>query len=856
MSAETPITSRNRPTTPTVTVRVVVLLIAALCAIYVLSDALQFRYWSTENELDGSYWFAFTKLLSLDQYFGRDVFFTYGPLAQYFGPVMPDAKLAHGVVVHLVSLWLAVCVFVCTYYLIAEAVSDGRYALPVGALFGFILPVVGSFPTDWWFFFLLLLLCILAYTSQEQQKTRRYVLLMMSTAVVALNFKFSSGIIALGVLVLAIVFLRRRLGWRFALGLLLLFIACSYAAFWLLTGSAAWHTYMYAGLVVSETYSEIMIFHDPTAGSDVSRYLVGLAYAGSFVGTVAIIAATRCRNGIAAWGLVLSAMAVAFVAYKHAFVRNDLAHNLNLYRPLLPVGVVATGKALSSARRRVSFLVPAVVLSVAFFAAMGWGDPVIRSTSLWQGIVEPASASWSGTPQRLWQGIFGTPSQKVEERNFHALRARRPHLFARLDELCSGDPKSKPTITFYPWEIMYSAATECRWQPMPSLQIYAEGPNRYSHRLDAAVLESGQAPEIVVLSKEAVDWRNSVSEFTNWLEPLFLHYEPHASEDDLAILTKADPSSTLGRIVCRETGPGLFLRGKVAPLPPIQAALFKIGTAAFKAPELSASILYIDGDGKLRVIYSRSYYSQMEQGVYFSNLPINTLLSTARADEDERSAAEIAQVVSAVLVRNGGVYNLPTIEASLPIKIEYCAPERYHAASQQSIADGDWLSSPPPDILSLPVLFFNQIAPSLQDSRVVHSATGIRPEIRFGLGLPAEMVRRLRVKMNLLPIVGQSNAEVKASLYFLPAGRFELTENQRFDFSVKADGEVHAYELEVTENEEWQGVIGEIRLIPARDLTPDTYPLVKGTHVAVEAQLDTSVLAAAMSRFVTPEPPD
>ena len=818
------------------------LLLAALAGLYALSNGLQARPWDTSNRLDGSYWFAFTKLLSVDKFFGRDVFFTYGPLAQYLGPVMPSEGLGHGPAVYLISLWLAGSLFFCTYHLLHHVMKEQWSVLLSGTIYTFLIPAFEAFPNDRWFIFLVAFLSLSTCLAQDRRKTQAHMILLLSLAIIAIHYKFSSGLLAAAVFILAAVFLHRHVGMRFALGMVFLFVICSYLTFWLLTGSLGLHTYLYAGLIVSEAHSEIMIFHVPLSEAGLSGYISGIIYALSILGTILLVVLTALRKQPAkGFYLIVSILTTVFLAYKHSFIRNDWAHNLYLYQSLFPFGVLITGVALGVAGSRIWTIVPTIAL-VTSFLWISNSEYVLHNSSLWDAMIVPAAKTWTSMPTKLWRGVIGIPPDNFEQENVNKLRSDHPRLFDLLDTLCSQNAGKETTITFYPWETMYVAAVRgCKWQPMPSLQIYAEGPNRYSHMLDAKMLLSENAPDIIVLSKERLDWRNSVSEFTNWLEPLFTAYRPVATEDNMTVLIKTHPGSSLGSILCRDNGPGLFLHGKVQPLTPLQALVFKLGTAVFKAPELTSSILYIDGKGKLRVIYSRSYYSQLARGVYFSAYPVGTLLTNAQADEDARAATEVVKVISASLIRNPGTHNLPIIGAVTPIQVEYCAPERYQYASrldERIAGTGDL-----PDTLSLPLIYTRQITSSLEGSSTVHSLTGTEPELRFGLGLPAKMVRELRIKMNLLPVQDWGEGDLVASLYFVLSGQFEPTENQRLDFVVKADGRDHTYKLKTSGLEAWQGVIAEVRIIPVRDLTPSLYPKIKGTRLDVEAKLDLSPFA-------------
>ncbi len=304
-------------------------------------------------------------------------------------------------------------------------------------------------------------------------------------------------------------------------------------------------------------------------------------------------------------------------------------------------------------------------------------------------------------------------------------------------------------------------------------------------------------------------------------------------DDVYAVLKRSGPDRALGKIVCHDHGPSLFLRGTIQPAGTLQPLLFRLGTFLWKAPELDASIVYVDSIGEIHAISSRGYWSQLIRGVYFSQDAVGELLAKGYELADVQKHPPIATVLCATLVRSGGMRNLPIVPDTTPIRVEYCSPDRYESASR-----GEREAEVPPSY-SLSMSGAEQTTATDMGPEAVYVAAGLHPAVRFDVGLPALLVPTLRVDMKLLPI-GEHHTPTQhqASVFFRRSDQAEFAPEQRVDFVALADGVQHEYDLKMQDVGGWEGVISEIRLNPLMDLTYETMGSVAGTSLRVNASLD------------------
>jgi hypothetical protein len=294
--------------------------------------------------------------------------------------------------------------------------------------------------------------------------------------------------------------------------------------------------------------------------------------------------------------------------------------------------------------------------------------------------------NWKSMGSVIAYGLRGQDPREFEEK-VAAVRSRHLDLFSYLNkrgmELAAKG--RKPSITFYPWEVMFMEGVEgFELKPSPALQLYATGPGSEAHRLEANFLSSAQRPDIVVVGPKAIDMRSPVSELTDLLPHLYAGYRVAAVIDQYTILESREPGASAAAVV-RHYGkprgvPNEFMLLKLDPTQFPNRFLWRVATTLFKAPELSISITWKNRQNQLFVSIFRGYIGQLEKGIFFSpaDLPDffrNTFAKSEGGYNIMPSGGVYNQIVEATaeLSKDGGGWNLPVVPERLPLVVEFCS---------------------------------------------------------------------------------------------------------------------------------------------------------------------------------------
>ncbi len=158
------------------------------------------------------------------------------------------------------------------------------------------------------------------------------------------------------------------------------------------------------------------------------------------------------------------------------------------------------------------------------------------------------------------------------------------------------------TITFYPWDISYSAYNDINFVPFPTLQTYTAYTS-YLDNLNAEFLNSEKKPEFIFLQKKAIDNRLPFIEVPKMWESIYNNYSAEIIEDDYLLLKKSDEiHSNSKRVVSSYS----FQKSESLPIPQSENIILmsidmelsfigKITKFLFKIPEVSMKLSYSDG---------------------------------------------------------------------------------------------------------------------------------------------------------------------------------------------------------------------------------------------------------------------
>lgn len=632
---------------------------------------LFFPFFHDYRSVDGAFEYAFTRLLMNGKFLGVDYFFTYGPLAQYLGPLIePGQKTPWIGWAFKFSILLAYGLCAWDLYALVRSFGAKRSIPFLLLILAGLSLCPGLQPQEETPYNILIFLTYLNFhwTYGGHAARNRYLYLLLFLAVTLTLFKFSLGLHALAVLGLIAIFWSFREGWKGPALLGIVWAGGETCLFRFLTGH--WNIARFWGFSwgITSAYSETAAF-DPSTGF--LTYPMGFLSVACFLGLGALWAEQYLRDRSSKISLVACFGLTGFIFFKLGFVRADL-HTLRFYQTILPLTVLLAGLLLANglySRKgcwaALMFLLISLQVGCSQWGLSTGSGPL---TLLRQTVQE----SWVQEPRfilRYWNdpqamcGIF-----EAERRSY--LLNQYPKLCFVLDHLSREKPGR--TIAFAPWNmVIASVLPGLTLVSTPSLQNYNAAAQPGLSQLDEACLSSNDGPDLLVLSPDVFDKRNFLSDYSYWVDPLFRHYHSLGTFDGQVVLSR-DRSPTPDSVRCSPSGPGLFLRLQARPLGVFQNFVFSLGKLLFKPPELTIRVEALDSQGEQKVILSEGYYSQLKQGVYFSDRPVVRIWSPPGPDLSPLPC--IQEIKSAVAIRKPGLENLPLLPERIPLEVEYCSP--------------------------------------------------------------------------------------------------------------------------------------------------------------------------------------
>lgn len=645
-----------------------------LLAVYIYSFWALPSSWNEDNLLDGSWRYALGKFRGLGFSLGRDSWFTYGPIAHWFGPPMGSEQF-QPFPFYLLGLLVAAIIGVYSARIFDSLGLSFRAALTCALLFPIsFLGMEGSQEGHFVIalFFILIAGCLRATPDIPG------IVLIIILGVCGLLYKLSLGMMSLFTLSVLLVSLciGKKIGGRVAALCLAGYLALLYALFVLTSGSSDLLLYLSLGLETANKYSEIMVRNLPFSPPN---YIIALVYL-CCGGALAWQASKKMAGRSAALCFIIAWLGATLLLFKHGLVRADFSHLKLFYGSVTPVLAMLAalswkGFGSKNSREKALLCAASLVLVVIYGVMLKMlpGDTSLANLP----------RNWLGCGSRLAAGMRGQSPDEFRQKSAF-VRNSQPRLFSRLNEYSRsfGAGGRKPRITFYPWEtLLFEGVSGYDLAPSPSLQLYSTGPHSRAHRLEAEFLGSARRPDIVVLGPSAIDNRSPVSELTDLLPPLYAHYRLIDVVEGYSILeARATGKSADGAVRCDTAplgGPGEFLRLTLAQPGSVNPLLWRLAATLFKSPELTVAVTLTYADDTRAQFLCRGYLSQLRQGVCFAPEGIAEFLGTKFPDPRRPAAptgngAAIRDAV-AELRRGDGFWNLPVIPRSLPLTVSYCS---------------------------------------------------------------------------------------------------------------------------------------------------------------------------------------
>lgn len=524
--------------------------------------------------VDGSWAYAMNIATAEQMRFGKDIIFTFGPLASVYTSVYhpaTDALMIGG------SLLISLAMFAGLF----SAVEPGRR----GLLPLFPLCIGLAWLPDWdgWRDAVLMLLpLLLPFVVVRGRETGRLsigtiCLLAVAIGILPLVKGNFSLIAAVASLIAAI--LCWPVSRRLAIGIAVIEIVALVAA-WLIAGQALMDLpgYFIAQLPIISGYTDGM-------STSVDGRLWDLAV---FLLVGAVMVAASALGGLRTrWYAPILVALYLFVTFKSGFVRHDPPHAFIASSALLLLGLLLFLMPGSQHRRGAVALGAGMLGWVLIAFAILPPDPLASVARVGEAIRIPA--------QGVLQRLTDADALKQQYQRRRALLANRPPFANQQGQ-----------ADVYPWDLSPLLASEMTWKPRPILQSYAAfTPSLIKANADHL---KSNPPARIYFAINPIDQRYpAMEDGASWLD-LLGSFRAKTLDGGYALLEhRASAAAALQpgpatRVTAR-LGERVAVSGWEHPVwvsMDIKPTLLgKLYATLYKAPELSLEVMYEDGSTSL-----------------------------------------------------------------------------------------------------------------------------------------------------------------------------------------------------------------------------------------------------------------
>lgn len=427
--------------------------------------------------LDPSWCFAINWFFDKGVTFGRDVFFTYGPL----GFLCSTRNVGHNVVIAL-AFWCAVSLALAAllWQVLFKIEYSAKWQLPLAILFYVAArSVVGAEYFLYYVFFLALLLSV--FSNYKNIIVCDVLLIVVSLVKFSLFIGVLSGVVLFVALAFALKLPHaKRLSLHLAASLVLSSLAYMIYA----RSPSAYIGYIKGALEVSAGYSVAMSLFTQWSVNIIWVVLAAVLY------LALLLASFKNKRN---FFLLCMFLGPAFMVYKHGFVRADGHVNMTFAGMIWIFSLIFLFFDFGSSEEAVfaSLKLPKFTSRVNAFVLI----MAIMAIALVQRDISPSSIIADmnerslDMPRNLGMTLY---RDRTIDQN-------------QLPDEVRQRVKSS-TVTIFPWNILCIRHLDCRYVPFPAVQNY----NAYTPWLDsqdAAFFAGEEAPEYIVMTLESLDGR-------------------------------------------------------------------------------------------------------------------------------------------------------------------------------------------------------------------------------------------------------------------------------------------------------------------------------------------------------------
>lgn len=474
--------------------------------------------------------------------FGRNLAFTYGPFGFLLYPAITTTHVVLAIVLRCAALAV-----LAAWVLVRGSTTD-RIVYAVVQVSAVRLGLTFEYQ---------LLIPALLLVARSLAQPGRGEITWAALAGLALFVKFSLGI-AIGAIVatawlVRLVRDRTRAVRRMALAAAVGFAAILLAAFVGLERAADLIPWFRRSLELAGGYSVAMSFD-----SDVPARGITALTAAASIAVLAGLGVWGVRRGSSPGRVALLSTGPAFVAFKHAFVRQDVWHTTLYFPFLLSVAAAAALVANVRAERVVCRSLVAVTAGLSLWIAYSYRQ--IPTDPL------PALA-------RSFAGLDGAEALRgwldIDERRTLISRNLAPYTPPSLPAMLRGR-----AVGVVPYRIAFCVAPGVTCTPNPTMQTFAA----YTADLDRWSGDhylSERAPPFVLLHGDGIDERSPALDHPSLWRALLAAYAVSRQQPGAALLLERRPSFVFPGLV--DIGRTSFAAGTWVPVPtnpgPLYAAI-------------------------------------------------------------------------------------------------------------------------------------------------------------------------------------------------------------------------------------------------------------------------------------------
>jgi len=429
--------------------------------------------------------------------FGRDIVFTYGPLAYLMAPLDVSSNL----LVANIFLFVVQALFIAA--LAALFVRDRRVSPVATFAILFVIARHQGLAIEGFFLLVVGLLALLAVLADRRLPLAAAATLAAILLLVKMSLGVASLVILAGALIIARILFHRP--YRLALGLLPFPITLIILAALMFDRPGTFFQWFRLSAQVVSGYSVANSITNAVANSGV-QVAVGVITVAAWIGLSIVL---RHDRRLLACNLIFAP--VVLIQFRLAFVRQDF-HQIQFIPFML--ALIAVSSLFTHRRKQIG-------AHVVAFAAL-----LIAGTLT--DLVDPATRGL--LPKSLLSG--GSESSAMSQLlNIRETRAALAvESAANLEPLRLGDDVrelldgSRNGVGTLPWEIQYCPANGLEWNPTPTLQLYSA----YTRDLDLWSAEhyaGGDAPQFIINTFSAVGMRRQLFDAPATWRTVFLTYE-------------------------------------------------------------------------------------------------------------------------------------------------------------------------------------------------------------------------------------------------------------------------------------------------------------------------------------------